>query len=243
MKNAWAIKWFDELKSTNDELLGQVYLYDNLSVVAARKQTRGRGQRGNSWLSRPGENLTFSFLLKPVPMLPAKDFMYMTFLAAGAVRDYLVSLGVDAIIKWPNDIYVRKRKICGMLIENGLKGEGIEYSVVGIGLNLNQTEFPGELMNPTSVRLLTGRETKPEDALEAIISLVDERLDQPVEKLQANYLESLFQKDISASYRDLQSGEIFTGIIRTVLPDGRLLMETASGESRLYSFKEVGYVL
>ena len=241
MKNAWAIKWFDELESTNDELLGHIQGYDNLAVIAARKQTKGRGQRGNTWLSEPGSNLTFSILLKPA-VLEAKDFMSITFLAAAAVRDYLVDEGIAAQVKWPNDIYVGKRKICGMLIENGLEGNRIAYSVIGIGLNLNQVCFPESLLNPTSMKRQTGREFEPEKTLEKLLSYFDAHALAHAEELRQNYLHGLFQKDIPRRYRDVARGEEFTGTIRDVQEDGRIVMET-SGGTKLFSFKELSYIL
>ena len=154
MKNAWSIKWFSTLDSTNDELLRHIGAYDNLSVIAAESQTAGRGQRGNCWHTEPGENLTFSILLKPD--IPAGEFMRLNFAAATAVRDYLTARGIAAQIKWPNDIYVGKRKICGMLVENGISDGLIKWSVSGIGINVNQRCFPESLINPTSMRLQTG---------------------------------------------------------------------------------------
>lgn len=241
MKNAWSTKWFDELESTNSELLGHIQCYDNLTVIAARNQTRGRGQRGNTWLTEPGANLTFSILLKP-EALDAKDYMSITFLAAAAVRDFLVDEGIAAQVKWPNDIYVGKRKICGMLIENGLEGSRIAHSVIGIGLNLNQVCFHESLLNPTSLKLQTGREFEPEKTLEKLLTYFDVHALAHVEELRRNYLHGLFQKDIPCRYRDVASGEEFKGIIRDVQNDGRLVMETA-GETRLFSFKELSYIL
>lgn len=241
MKNAWKIKWFPELDSTNSELLRHIQEYDNLSVIAAESQTRGRGQRGNSWSSAPGENLTFSILLKP-SALEAKDFMSITFLAAAAVRDFLKGEGIPAQVKWPNDIYAGKRKLCGMLIENGLHQSRIAYSVIGIGLNLNQVCFPENIPNPTSMKLLTGREFKPMETLEKLLTYFDMGALARAEELRRNYLHGLFQKDVARQYRDIASREEFTGTIKDVQPDGRLLMETPLGP-RLFSFKELSYIL
>jgi BirA family biotin operon repressor/biotin-[acetyl-CoA-carboxylase] ligase len=241
MKNAWKIKWFPELDSTNSELLRHIQEYDNLSVIAAESQTRGRGQRGNSWSSAPGENLTFSILLK-LSALEAKDFMSITFLAAAAVRDFLKGEGIPAQVKWPNDIYAGKRKLCGMLIENGLHQSRIAYSVIGIGLNLNQVCFPENIPNPTSMKLLTGREFKPMETLDKLLTYFDMGALARAEELRRNYLHGLFQKDVARQYRDIASGEEFTGTIKDVQPDGRLLMETPLGP-RLFSFKELSYIL
>lgn len=241
MKNAWKIKWFPELDSTNSELLRHIQEYDNLSVIAAESQTRGRGQRGNSWSSAPGENLTFSILLKP-SALQAKDFMSITFLAAAAVRDFLKGEGIPAQVKWPNDIYAGKRKLCGMLIENGLHQSRIAYSVIGIGLNLNQVCFPENIPNPTSMKLLTGREFKPMETLDKLLTYFDMDALAHAEELRRNYLHGLFQKDVARQYRDIASGEEFTGTIKDVQPDGRLLMETPLGP-KLFSFKELSYIL
>jgi BirA family biotin operon repressor/biotin-[acetyl-CoA-carboxylase] ligase len=244
MESMIQIKWYEELDSTNDELLRHIPAYDNLSVVAAVNQTAGRGQRGNRWLSEPGDNLTFSLLLKPVDY-PARDFMGFTFLSTLVIRDWLRTEGIPAVIKWPNDIYVGKKKICGMLIENGLEGDRIVSSVIGIGLNLNQTVFPGELVNPTSLKRLTGKTYDPKQALERICALFEERLpllDSDREALYAAYGTDLFQAGLPCRYRDLASGDEFTGTIKGVTREGRLLMER-DGELRTYAFKEVGYIL
>jgi len=203
----------------------------------------GRGQRGNSWHAAPGENLTFSIVLKPED-LPAGDMMYITFMAASAVRDYLRSEGIPARIKWPNDIYVGKKKICGMLIENGISQGRIASSIIGIGLNLNQERFPGNLPNPTSMKLITGRSFPLKESLERLLTFFNfSALAHAREALRETYLEDLFQAGTSCRYRDLASGEEFTGIIRGVEQSGLLNMEMPGGEARLFSFKEVGYIL
>ena len=246
MENKIRIKWLEEADSTNNVLLGHIPDYDNLSVVAAVNQTAGRGQRGNRWISAPGDNLTFSLLLKP-ERLPAREVMAITCLATLAVRDTLRGEGVPAVIKWPNDIYVGKRKICGMLVENGLAGPDIAWSVVGIGINLNQTQFPGEVLNPISLKRLTGRSYALEPFLEKVCGELEKRLPELDSRegrdgLREAYERDLFQKDSPASYRDLATGEEFSGIIRGITPEGLLRVE-AEGHERTFGFKEVGYIL
>ena len=155
--------WYDTVDSTNAEVWRRTGELDNLTVVAARCQTAGRGQRGNTWTSAPGENLTFSVLLKWPSDWTAHEVIRVNWMAPVAVRDYLQEEGIDAVIKWPNDIYVGKKKICGILVENRLSER---MSVIGIGLNLNQTDFPADLPNPTSFKRLTGRSLDPSAALD-----------------------------------------------------------------------------
>ncbi|MBQ5984764.1 MAG: biotin--[Bacteroidales bacterium] len=244
MESKTRIKWFDSLDSTNDELLRHLPTYDNLSVVAAVEQFAGRGQRGNRWLSEPGDNLTFSLLLRP-DRLPAREIMSITFLAAVVIRDWLREEGVPALVKWPNDLYVGNRKICGMLIENGFAEGMVAWSVIGIGINLNQIRFPGELVNPVSLKRITGKEYDPESALERICQLFEIRLSAlsgDRERLYEAYCEELFQAGVPRPYRDLLTGEEFTGTIKGVTREGRLLMDR-DGMQVSFAFKEVGYIL
>ena len=247
MENVMRIKWLEEVDSTNNELLRHVGDADNLSVVAAVTQTAGRGQRGNCWFSAPGDNLTFSFLLRP-EHLPARELMAVTCLATLAVRDTLREEGVPAVIKWPNDIYVGKKKICGMLVESGLDGADIAWSVVGIGINLNQTEFPGEVMNATSLKRLTGRSYDPKDFLEKVCRGLGDLLPELAsaegrDGLRAAYGQDLFQRDSPARYRDIASGEEFTGFLRGITLEGLLRIEKAGGPVKTFGFKEVSYIL
>ena len=246
MESKIRIKWLEEADSTNNVLLRHIRDYDNLSVVAAVTQTAGRGQRGNRWVSAPGDNLTFSLLLKPQG-LPVREVMALTCMATLAVRDTLRGEGVAAVIKWPNDIYVGKRKICGMLVENGLDGTAIDWSVIGIGINLNQTVFPVEVLNPTSLKRLTGRSYELEPFLEKVCREIDAllpELETPEGRngLLSAYERDLFQKDAPAPYRDLATGEEFTGVILGITPEGLLRVE-AEGRERTFGFKEISYIL
>ena len=239
MGSTWHIKWFDTLDSTNDEAARHLSAYDNLSVVAAREQTAGRGQRGNRWLSRPGENLTFSLVLKP-RQLAAAGQMGLTALASVAVREYLLSEGVPARIKWPNDLYVGDRKIGGMLIENGLEGPWIRHSIIGIGLNVNQRAFPPGLLNPTSMALCTHRTFCPEEELPRLLSFFRvDALGSPA--LWEAYTRDLYRKGERHEW-SLPDGSTLTGALQDVLPDGRMVLETPAGQ-RFFAFKEIGYIL
>ena len=159
------IIWLESVDSTNEECRRHISDIDNLSVVAALSQTSGKGQRCNRWISSPGENLTFSVALKfPIsggvatgksglePM-HAYDQFVLSEITSLSVVELLAEHGIEAKIKWPNDIYVAEKKICGILIENSLRGEWIQHSIIGIGLNVNQRNFDVTLPNPTSIVL------------------------------------------------------------------------------------------
>ena len=247
--------WYDSIDSTNVEAMRRAEELENLTVIAAREQTAGRGQRGNTWSSAPRENLTFTVLLKGD--FTSEDLVRLNMAAAVAVRNFLRAEGVEAVIKWPNDIYVGKRKICGMLIENRLGPSGSTVSAVGIGINLNQTEFPASLPNPTSLMLLTGRHTDLKPALErfcqhftSVIPGSTRNLSPSApDNLLSDYCSALFQKDVERPYRDLRTGEVFRGIIRGVSPaDGQLLVEQSVASDPgtkviPYGFKDIGYIL
>ena len=152
MKNNPDIIWLDVAESSNDEARRAIDSLDNLSVVAVRCQTSGRGQGTHTWESAPGENLTFSVVLKEPGIFPNEQIAISQITALAVVR-FLALHGIDAKIKLPNDIYVGDRKICGILIENTLCAGKIKWSIVGIGINVNQTTFPSSLPNPTSILL------------------------------------------------------------------------------------------
>ena len=198
MEKLTGIRWHDTVESTNDEARMALEELDNLSVIAARCQTAGRGQGDHTWHSRPGENLTFSVVLKfggdGLAPLAARDVLLVTETVTLALRRYLLHKRVSARIKWPNDIYVGDRKICGILIENILHGPEVAASIVGIGLNLNQTEFPPDLPNPVSLSLLTGRRYDPEKELERFTGILADCAEKTNTAEGRRYLERMFNK-------------------------------------------------
>ena len=151
------ITWLKSTDSTNSELRRRLDQSGNLSIVAAEMQSAGRGQGEHTWHSLPGHNLTFSILLRH-RCLKASDALAVTSIMALGIRDYLRSKGIEPWIKWPNDIWVGEKKICGILVENTINAGMIEFSIVGVGLDLNQTDWPPELPNPVSLKELTGQD-------------------------------------------------------------------------------------
>lgn len=153
------IIWLESVDSTNEEARRHISDIDNLSVLSALEQTAGRGQRGNTWTSKAGENLMFSIVLMLSSdasgrvHLEARNQFALNEIASLSVIDFLRVHGIQARIKWPNDIYVGSRKICGILIENSLHGKHVSSSIIGIGLNINQRNFDVNLPNPTSMVL------------------------------------------------------------------------------------------
>ncbi len=248
MKESVRTEWFETLDSTNNEALRRIDKLDSLSVIAARTQTAGRGQRGNRWLASPGENLTFSLVFKPEGGIPAADGFLIGQAASVAVRRYLDGQGIPVRIKWPNDIYLRNRKICGMLIENGLDGDRIRSSVIGIGINMNQRLFPPELVNPVSMTLATGRTYDTGRELEEVCRFLTGALDLLSSEagrssLLREYGESLYRAGVFADYVRCADGSVFTARIIGTGPDGRLLVENKKGERESFAFKEISYII
>lgn len=169
-----SIIWLESTDSTNKELRRRLDQSGDLTIIAARMQSAGRGQGEHTWHSAPGQNLTFSILLRH-RLLKASDALAVTSIMALGIRDYLRSKGIEPWIKWPNDIWVGEKKICGILVENSIRAGKIDFSIVGVGLDLNQTDWPVELPNPVSVRELTGMEYDTREELRQLADALAQR--------------------------------------------------------------------
>ena len=235
--------WLDSVDSTNSEALRHLQELPSGTVIAAREQTAGRGQRGNAWFTEAGQNLTFSIVLKDIK-LPATEAHLLNYLASVAVAEFLDGYGVRCSIKWPNDIFVGRGKICGILVENSLSGAEVASSVIGIGININQKEFP-QLSNATSLFLQTRKEHDIKECLDAFLKAFAKNLPILTDStLVDKYSSRLFQKGMSAKYHDLLTDQEYNGIIRNVEPDGRLhIYDKDNSKDRYYRFKEVSYIL
>lgn len=152
------LRLLESVDSTNNYAKANAASLPSPTMVVAREQTAGRGQRGNSWESEPGANLTFSVFVR-LPEFPARRQFAVSEAVALAVADTLGVFGVQAKVKWPNDIYVGDRKICGILIEHALMGAELMHTVIGVGINVNQKRFLSPAPNPVSMRQLLGKET------------------------------------------------------------------------------------
>ena len=262
MKRYHRIIWHQTIDSTNSEAVRRISDIDNLSVIAAVRQTAGRGQRGNVWTADAGENLTFSIVLKPgcddMPPVAASGQFLISELAALSVSGYLESKGLSAGIKWPNDIYIEDRKICGILIENCVRDSRLVWSIAGIGINLNQTAFPPEIPNPTSVRAETGIVCDIRKEMDRYLTSLDTVLDilsrqDGTERLRTEYLSRMYRKDELHLYADLTGSPSspseeavpprFFGIIRGITDNGCLEMELEDGSLRVCAFKEIKYII
>lgn len=190
------IIWLDSAKSTNSELRMRLGELDNLSVIAAVEQTAGRGQGSHTWYSSPRTNLTFSILYRfpedGQGLLKVADMLLVTQITTLGIREYLLSKGITAGIKWPNDIWVGDRKICGILIENILDGDRIEASIVGIGLDVNEETWPEELPNPVSMKQLTGVHYELVSELEELCESISKRYFQSMDEEGRKSLEKEF---------------------------------------------------
>ena len=207
-------------------------------VVVADYQTAGKGCGTNSWESERGKNLTFSMLIHPTD-IPASQQFRITEVVSVALCEVLEQYIGDVSIKWPNDIYMGEKKICGVLIENRLQGNVIVDSIIGIGLNVNQTEFVSDAPNPVSLRQLLGREIDREALLHDFLETLETVSSS--ETTYSAYRNKLFRMGKQAVFSD-ETGR-FEGTIQDVETDGRLLIKDLSGQARRYAFKEVQFVI
>ena len=211
------------------------------TLVITDHQTSGRGQRGNKWESQPGKNLTFSLIFKPF-FLAVKDQFKLNEAVSNGIADYVTKKVAEKVhIKWPNDILVQDKKICGMLIENHLSGEEIIYSVVGIGLNVNQLFFPH--LQAGSLKACTGMEYELAHELTELLGEVEARYLQlrrgSLSGLEESYLQRLYRKDEIHSFS--AEGKVFDGMITGVSDAGQLQMNIGA-ETRLFGVKEVTFL-
>ena len=235
-----------ETDSTNNYLseLGERESVKEFTVALADFQTAGKGQRGNSWEAEKGKNLLFSFVLYPTFLEARRQFL-LSQIVSLSVKEELDEWVEDISVKWPNDIYWKDKKICGMLIENDLTGMYIARSISGIGININQEHFLSNAPNPVSLKQITGQEYDRHLILGNIMQRVKTYY-AALQKGETDFIaerygQALFRKEGMHPYRD-SDGE-FNARLAGVEADGHFVLEDENGSIRRYVFKEVQYIL
>lgn len=229
----------EETDSTNTYITRHLDELESMTIVTATRQSRGRGQRGNSWESESGKNLTVSVLWRP-ENYPARSQFSISEAVALAVADTLRSFGINASVKWPNDIYVGDRKIAGILIEHAVGGHHIMHTIIGIGLNVNQTVFRSDAPNPVSMAQLTDETYDLMEVLAALSDSLTERLNaSDRDSLHSEYISSLWRADGRFYPFATPDGRDFDAAIAGVDHSGMLTLVTPEGVMTSYAFKEV----
>ena len=235
----WEIIHIEETDSTNSWLVQKCTGGQSPCAVVAEYQTAGRGCGTNTWESERGQNLLYSMMIHPKDVPANKQFVVSMAVANSIVK--VVSKYVKSVsVKWPNDIYVGDRKLCGILIENRLQGGVIKDSIIGVGLNVNQLRFESDAPNPISLANLTGRLFDREKLLQELLETFDVEL-ADLEGVRARYLSQLYRRKGFHRYRDTW-GESYAEIV-TVEDDGYLQLRDVDGHINRYAFKEVTFII
>lgn len=208
--------------------------------VSAAHQTNGRGQRGANWNVQPGQNLTFS-ILYPQQDLNISGYFKLNICISLAILEVLAARNLPQLkVKWPNDIMSQRKKLGGILIENIVKTEGIVASIIGIGINVNQTNFE-ELPQATSLKNVTGIHWSVDKLLHELCEILDLRLrsisSMDTKELMENYEKHLFRKDVISTFQ--VNEDRFNGIIRGVTSEGKLQVEKEDQVFQTFDLKEI----
>ena len=243
------IKRLDVVDSTNRYARDEA---DNLWVngkdivaVTAAHQTAGRGQRGNVWQSQSGNNLLMSIILRPGCALEVANQFMLSQAVALSIHAAMKCYGIETRLKWPNDIYAGDRKLAGILVELDYSGAFVEQAIVGIGLNVNQTEFPPMDRVPVSMKMLLGKDIPVEDVLRDVLCLFNRYYGEMrwgcKEAISAEYRELLLGLGEQREYVDAEG--TFTAVMEGIEPSGHLLLRRSDGTLSRYAFKEVEQLL
>jgi len=238
-----------EVDSTNVEVRRRLEAGEplpELTLVDADSQTQGRGQRGNSWESEAGQNLSFSLVCHPQFLKASEQFVLSQAIALAVAEAVNEVLETDVCrVKWPNDIYIGNRKVSGTLIECDLRGSQIETCIIGTGVNVNQMVFRSDAPNPVSMAQVAGRTFDRETVLMEIVNRFaqyDETIrNGRADEVRQAYRQCLYRRTGFHRYADAQ-GE-FLAEIADVEKTGHLILRKEDGELRRYEFKEVRFLI
>ena len=235
--------FFDTLDSTNvyaAELIANKKPSSG-TVIDTAHQTHGHGQKDRKWWSPARLNITLSVILRPEWLLIERQFLLNVMTSLALVRTIQEYTTRKVEVKWPNDVYVKGKKISGILIQNGIQGKKIQHSIIGIGLNVNQRIWPDDVQNPTSLSLISKSEINLEPVKEKLLSnlgLEYQHIKSKPDTAIKRYVDLLYKKNILTTFY-LDQEEV-QGVIKTIDDYGRLIIETEQG-SRTFNLGEISF--
>ena len=240
------IIWIENTESTNSYGFNYINKNDivkDITFIITQKQTAGKGQQNNKWESQDYKNLTFSIILKPQNINAGNQFLISQIVSL-SVLDYLNQYIKDVIIKWPNDIYVKNKKISGILIEHLIMGMDINFSVCGVGINVNQNIFMSDAPNPISLNQITNKEYNLKMEIEKFYEIFENNLKSVYispTKTNTRYLNNLlgYQKERNFIANSVK----FKGRIIGITEFGQLIIEKKDGNIQHFAFKEVEFII
>ncbi len=224
----------ESVDSTNNYAMARIHegLALDGMVYLARHQWAGKGQRGKTWVSEPGQNLMMSLVIKPSPLKLTQQFLFSAAIAL-AILDLVKGLqNKNWKIKWPNDIYWSDRKAGGLLIESVVTGQSWDWAVVGIGMNLNQTSFPVEIPNAISLSQITSFQYEPVAIARELVSGIREQISilyETPDQILLRLNDSLYKKDQVITLR--KNDELFVSVLKAVDSNGFLITEDGTFKS------------
>lgn len=242
-----------KVDSTNQfvrDMLDSGEALPGMTLVAANEQTAGRGQAGNHWESEKGMNALFSLLCHPEFVAPAEQFIISQCIALAVqqvLQRHIAEAGWsdEVSIKWPNDIYVGDKKICGILIECDLMGKHISNCIIGAGINVNQSVFVSDAPNPVSLKQIIGADMDTSVVMHEVVDMFCEYYERVrggrKKEVSGEYMSHLYRRTGLHKYRDVR-GE-FMAEIAGIEPSGHLLLRFDNGNTVRYGFKEVEFII
>ena len=232
--------------STNNYAMARAHagMASHGTMFFAHEQWAGKGQRGKSWTTTPGENIILSTVLEPVNLPLIQQFALSASVALACYDFFSRYAGIeDTTIKWPNDLYWRDRKAGGILIENSFKGDQWAFAIVGTGININQTRFPDTARNPVSLRQITGRSFDAVELARELGICLEARYQQLIkgdpDTLLKEYNQRLYRKDQPVRLKKDQA--VFETVVKGVTPTGELV--TRDTLERHFGFGEVEWLI
>jgi len=229
---------FETIDSTNScaKTLAEAGMEEG-SVVLADFQSAGKGRLGRTWFSEPGKNLLFSFILRP-DMDSRSAGTLSLFAAAGVARGIESFTGRCIECKWPNDLLLRGNKFCGILLESSFSADKLDYAVIGVGINVNQTEFDSGLLHrSTSLSIETGAPLDRKALFQSILHSLDSLYAQMQNRNNSGVMKEWLSRNsmIGKQTTVFQDGQKFSGIVQAFNEDGSMVLSTSGGLQSFYS--------